>query len=232
MPVYRLTEQLAFPPPHLASDEGLLAIGGDLRPDRLLLAYRNGIFPWYNAGDPILWWSPDPRMILPLDGFHASRSLRKLLRQNRFDVTHDQDFEAVIRACATIPRPTQHGTWITSEMEAAYITLHRLGHAHSVEAWQDGRLTGGIYGVTIGRCFFGESMFSAVPNASKVALATLIEWLTCWSFSLFDCQMSNPHLIRLGAHNVPRPAFLRMLEAYCRQSPSPAAWGTHPASME
>lgn len=231
MPVFRLNEQLGFPPPHLATDDGLLAVGGDLEPERLLLAYRNGIFPWYNDGDPILWWSPDPRVIMPLDGFHVSRSLRKILRQHRFDVTYDQDFRGVIRACATIYRPTQRGTWITPEMEQAYIRLHELGWAHSVECWKNGTLAGGVYGVAIGGCFFGESMFSAAPNASKVALATLVNRLVEWNFSLFDCQVENPHLTSLGARSISRPEFLRQLRRGLEREPSPHAW-TGPGRAE
>ena len=224
MPVYRLSEHLAFPPPHLATEDGLLAVGGDLSPDRLLLAYENGIFPWYNAGDPILWWSPDPRVVLPIDGFHVSRSLRKILRQKRFDITFDRDFARVIEACATIHRPTQRGTWITREMQRAYTTMHELGYAHSVECWQEEKLAGGIYGVSLGTCFFGESMFSAVPNASKVALATLVENLGAWGFTLFDCQVPNRHLGSLGAQEIPRTTFLRLLKQGLHADAPPGAW--------
>lgn len=224
MPVYRLSDQLAFPPPHLATEEGLLAVGGDLCPERLVLAYRNGIFPWYNEGDPILWWSPEPRVVMPLDGFHISRSLRKLLRQKRFEISYNRDFEAVIRACATIERSRQRGTWITPEMERAYVALHELGHAHSAECWHEGKLVGGVYGVAIGGCFFGESMFSAVSNASKVTLATLVEDLAAWGYSLFDCQVANRHLASLGAREIPRHVFLRRLKKGLDREPARYAW--------
>ncbi len=227
MPVYRISDQLLFPPPYLASEEGLLAVGGDLRPERLLLAYRNAIFPWYNDGDPILWWSPDPRVILPLDGLHVSRSLQKILRQGRFEVTFDTDFPAVIDACATIDRRTQRGTWITSDMRDAYIRLHELGYAHSAECRQGGDLVGGIYGVALGGCFFGESMFSRVSNASKVALVTLVERLRTMRYSLFDCQVANPHLLSLGAQETSRARFLRRLEQALTLRTVPGPWCAH-----
>jgi leucyl/phenylalanyl-tRNA--protein transferase len=224
VPVYRLGDQLVFPPPYLASEEGLLAVGGDLRPERLLLAYRNAIFPWYNDGDPILWWSPDPRVILPLDGLHVSRSLQKVLRQGRFEVRFDTDFPGVIDACATIERRAQRGTWITTEMRDAYIRLHELGYAHCAECRQGGELVGGIYGVALGGCFFGESMFSRVSNASKVALVTLVERLRRMGYSLFDCQVANPHLLSLGAQEISRARFLRRLEGALSVKTVPGPW--------
>ncbi|MCS6927523.1 MAG: leucyl/phenylalanyl-tRNA--protein transferase [Candidatus Binatia bacterium] len=211
MPIYRLTTELVFPHPEWATPTGLLAIGGDLSPARLLLAYRSGIFPWYEAGDPILWWSPPRRCIMDPAHFHVSRSLRRLLRQARFTVTFDAAFPQVIEACAQSRLVQQQGTWITPEMIDAYCTLHDLGFAHSAEAWREGRLVGGIYGVSLGRAFFGESMFKYEPNASKVAFATLARQLAEWQFTLIDCQITNPHLLRLGAYEVPRRQFLRQL---------------------
>ncbi len=200
-----------FPPLSLANEEGLLAIGGDLRPERLIMAYRNGIFPWYSEGDPILWWSPDPRCVFFPSQFRPSRSLRKTLRKGNHRVTFDQAFERVIRACASARRG-QSGTWITAEMQNAYIQLHRLGVAHSVETWCGDQLAGGLYGLAIGTVYFGESMFSAQPDASKIALARLMESLTMWGFSLVDCQITSPHLLRLGAREIPRSEFIRRLE--------------------
>ncbi len=201
-----------FPDPALAESEpdGLLAVGGDLHPRRLIGAYRQGIFPWYNPGQPILWWSPDPRMVLFPGRLHVSRSLRKVLRQQRFRITFDQDFAGVIRRCAA-PRPGQSGTWITPEMERAYQRLHEMGLAHSVEAWQAGELVGGLYGVAQGRVFFGESMFSFVSNASKAAFATLVECLQTLDWAVIDCQVHTSHLASLGAELIPRARFLELL---------------------
>ena len=212
MPVFRLTNELVFPAPHLAIREGLLAVGGDLSPERLLLAYRSGIFPWYDEDEPILWWSPDPRMVLLPDDFHMSRSLARTIRGGTFTVTMDTAFREVIEACANAPRPDQDGTWIMPEMVQAYTRLHDLGYAHSVECRQDGRLVGGLYGVSLGRCFFGESMFHEVADASKVALAALVQRTTEWEFTLIDCQVPNPHLVRLGARKMPRKQFLALLQ--------------------
>ncbi len=201
-----------FPDPNLAESEpdGLLAVGGDLHPRRLIRAYRQGIFPWYNPGQPILWWSPDPRMVLFPERLHVSRSLRKVIRQGRFQISFDQDFAGVIRRCAA-PRPGQSGTWITPEMERAYLRLHELGAAHSVEAWQNGELVGGLYGVAQGRVFFGESMFSFASNASKVAFATLVQCLETLGWALIDCQVHTAHLASLGAELIPRARFLEVL---------------------
>ena len=251
MPIYRLTGDLLFPPPHLAED-GLLAVGGDLSVQRLLLAYRHGIFPWYTQGDPILWWSPDPRMILTPQALHRSRRLKRTLRQDVFRVTMDQAFARVIRACATVPRPKQDAeretgaacaaddrpqhsrddTWITEEMEAAYIELHRLGYAHSVEAWHGDTLAGGLYGVSLGGAFFGESMFSRRSNASKVALATAMAHFEAWGIELVDCQVANAHLARLGAYEVPRRQFLRMLERALRAKTRRGVWRLRQAETE
>ncbi len=211
MPIYRLTAELLFPPPDHAEPDGLLAVGGDLSSERLLLAYQMGIFPWYDDGLPILWWSPDPRLILEPADFHLSRRLRRTLRQGRFQVTFDRAFAAVILACATVPRKEQDGTWITAEMRQAYIRLHELGYAHSVETWLEGNLVGGIYGISLGRCFFGESMFSYERDASKTAIAVLVDHLMRWSFHMLDAQVTSPHLISLGAKEIPRKVFLEKL---------------------
>ena len=212
MPVFTLSNKLSFPPPHLAIKEGLLAVGGDLSPERLILAYRNGIFPWYSPGEPILWWSPDPRLVLYPDELRISTSLRKVIKRKRFQITYDKAFDAVIQACAEAKRAYGEGTWITDEMKAAYCALHGQGHAHSVEAWQGERLVGGLYGISIGRVFFGESMFSQVSNASKVAFVTLVENLKRLRFKLIDCQVRTDHLIRFGAREIPRKTFLEQLE--------------------
>jgi leucyl/phenylalanyl-tRNA--protein transferase len=199
----------------LAEPNGLLAFGGDLSPERLENAYRRGIFPWFSAGDPILWWSPDPRTVLFPDRLRISRSLRKRLRRGTYQVTMDRDFSGVIRGCAA-PRDGREGTWILPEMILAYETLHRRGIAHSVEVYQEGLLVGGLYGVAVGRAFFGESMFSRAPDASKVALVHLCEQLQHWGFGLIDCQMRTEHLIRLGAVEISRDALIRRLERLCR----------------
>lgn len=205
-----------FPHPSLALTEpnGLLAAGGDLSPQRLIAAYKQGIFPWYNQGQPILWWSPDPRLVLFPEQLHISRSLRKRLRQGTYQITLDQNFPEVIQACAN-PRYDNEGTWITTEMKTAYIRLHRMGIAHSVEAWEGGKLIGGLYGLSIGRIFFGESMFSQRPDASKVAFVYLCRQLQRWGFPLVDCQIQSEHLQRLGAQTIPRIKFLHWLEQLC-----------------
>ncbi|RTZ97437.1 MAG: leucyl/phenylalanyl-tRNA--protein transferase [Deltaproteobacteria bacterium] len=211
MPVYRLSSELIFPPPDLAMKEGLLAVGGDLSVSRLLLAYANGIFPWYSSGEPILWWSPDPRLVLYPGELTLSRRLNRTLRQGRFQVTCDRAFEQVIRKCASVPRSDQDGTWITEEMIFAYTELHRAGFAHSIETWQNSRLVGGIYGVSLGRCFFGESMFHRVSDASTVALVSLVRQVAEWHFDLIDCQVTTNHLLRMGAREISRDRFLRQL---------------------
>jgi leucyl/phenylalanyl-tRNA--protein transferase len=211
MAVYQLTNDLLFPDPRRANPDGLLAIGGDLRIERLLLAYRLGIFPWYEEGYPILWWSPPRRCIMAPAEFHESHSLRRLLRQGRFTVTFDQAFPAVIRACAETRINEGKGTWITEDMIDAYCALHEAGFAHSTEAWCDGELAGGIYGVSLGAAFFGESMFKRVTNASKAAFAVLARRLTQWNFTIIDCQIANPHLQSLGGYEITRAEFLRRL---------------------
>jgi leucyl/phenylalanyl-tRNA--protein transferase len=212
MPVYQLSEDLAFPSPHLASKEGLLAVGGDLSRSRLLLAYSLGIFPWYSDGEPILWWSPDPRLVLYPDELKITRSLTKVIKKGAFTLTIDRAFDRVINECARVPREKQRGTWIVAEMVEAYCRLHASGFAHSVEAWVDNRLAGGLYGVSLGRCFFGESMFTLVSNASKVAFVALVQYLQALNFTLIDCQISTGHLIRFGAREISRTRYLRELE--------------------
>ena len=194
--------------------DGLLAVGGDLSVTRLLNAYRHGIFPWFGAGDPILWWSPDPRTALFPERIRISRSLKKTLRKGRFSITWDREFDAVIAACAQ-PRSGEGGTWLVPEMVAAYRQLHRHGFAHSVEVWQNGDLAGGLYGIVIGRVFFGESMFTRVSDASKVALVHLCRTLSERGFRLIDCQVLTGHLVRMGAEQVPRGDFVRMLDRWC-----------------
>lgn len=217
-----------FPDPRTAQSEpnGLLAAGGDLAPARLLAAYQRGIFPWYSRADPILWWSPDPRLVLFPAELKISRSLAKVLRNKPYSVRFDTAFDAVIRACAEVPRKGQQGTWITAEMQAAYSTMHRLGYAHSVETWIDGQLAGGLYGLALGRVFYGESMFSLKPDASKIALAHLCVHLAQLGFGIIDCQMETPHLASLGARPIPRDAFIaeveRLAQAESRLGPWPA----------
>jgi leucyl/phenylalanyl-tRNA--protein transferase len=211
MPIFRLTEEVVFPPPRLASEGGLLAVGGDLTTARLLLAYENGIFPWYGEGEPILWWSPDPRFVLFPDRLKISRSMRGLLKKNLFTVTFDTRFPEVVAACRDARRGRGEGTWITAAMMEAYIRLYELGLAHSVEAWRGGSLAGGLYGVSLGKCFFGESMFTNVPNASKAAFILLVERLRKHDFLFIDCQVYTDHLHSLGAEMVDRECFLRLL---------------------
>jgi len=208
-----LGRRIAFPPLEtaLARPNGLLAAGGDLSSERLLAAYGAGIFPWYGEGEPILWWSPDPRMVLFPRELVVSRSLAKTLRNKSYEVRADTDFAGVIRGCAA-PRGQEPGTWITAGMIAAYERLHRLGHAHSIETWIDGRLAGGLYGVAIGRAFYGESMFTRVPDASKIALVHLVRQLDRWQFGAIDCQMQTEHLARFGARPIPRSEFSRILK--------------------
>ena len=220
-----LHDDTPFPPVEqaLRTPNGLLAAGGKLAPARLLQAYHHGIFPWFNAGDPILWWSPDPRMVLFPGEFRTSRSLHKTLRKKTYETRIDTAFEQVMRACAA-PRGGQAGTWIHEEMIAAYTELHRMGMAHSVEAWQGDELVGGLYGVGIGRMFFGESMFSRSPDASKVALAHLAAQLRRWNFGMIDCQMNTPHLASLGAREIPRTEFIRRLQELIHYPDASSPW--------
>jgi len=214
-----------FPDP-LKDDPGdLVAVGGDLSADRLIAAYSKGIFPWYGPGGPILWWSPDPRLILVPQEIHVARRLKRVIRQGRFELSVNMAFERVIQGCACTPRKGGGGTWITPEMRRAYVRLHRLGVAHSVEAWSEGRLGGGIYGLALGRAFFGESMFTTITNGSKVALVCLSRLLAQKGFTVFDCQQTSAHLLRCNAFEVPRRNFLQLLQqALAAGPPDSAMW--------
>jgi len=227
VPVFRLDERLIFPSPDLA-EEGLLAVGGDLSPDRLLLAYAMGIFPWYDEGQPILWHSPDPRLVLQADDLHVPRSLERTLRRGTFRITFDAAFGRVVDACAAAVRPGQEGTWITGEMRRAYKRLHRLGYAHSAEAWRGDRLAGGLYGVSLGGAFFGESMFAREPDASKAAFVSLVRQLQRWGITLIDCQVATEHLARFGAHEWPRERFLAALGRALELPTRRGRWSTEP----
>jgi len=224
MPVYQLEKEPIFPYPHLAEASGLLAVGGDLSVERLVQAYAHGIFPWYSHGDPILWWSPDPRMVLYPDRFKASKSLRRAVKKEHFEVTFDRHFPEVIRACADRPREGQDGTWITPEMTDAYIALHDQGFAHSVEIFAQGDLVGGLYGVSLGKAFFGESMFYTARDASKVALFHLVDRLQQWEFQLIDAQVETDHLKQFGAINIPREEFLVQLGEALKSSTIKGKW--------
>jgi leucyl/phenylalanyl-tRNA--protein transferase len=228
MPVFKLTHDSVFPPVHWASKIGLLAVGGDLSPRRLLEAYRQGIFPWYSEAEPILWWSPDPRFVLLPEELKITRSMRQFLKKDTVRVTYDRNFPAVIAACQK-PRPQREATWITPEMQAAYIRLHEQGFAHSVEAWQEDVLVGGLYGVSLGRCFFGESMFSTVSNASKAALIDLVGRLKALDFSLMDCQVYTAHLESFGGRHIPRNEFMVLLKKALKQETLLGNWGSHQA---
>jgi leucyl/phenylalanyl-tRNA---protein transferase len=221
----RNLNDLRFPPVDQASPEGLLAVGGDLRPERLLEAYRHGIFPWYNDDQPILWWSPDPRTVLFPEKLHISRSLKRSFRPGIFTVTLDRCFNEVVRQCAG-PRPQypEGGTWITPAMFEAYSALHDDGYAHSVETWKDGTLVGGLYGVAIGGAFFAESMFTRADDASKVALVCLVRQLCTWGFRIMDCQQSSPHVLRFGAEEIPRRAYIGHLATACSLSGRRGRW--------
>lgn len=223
MPVFRLTEELIFPPVALSEANGLLAVGGDLAPERLILAYANGIFPWFEEEQPILWWSPDPRLVLFPEKLHVSRTMRQILKQKIFAVTYDRCFREVITACRASRREEKE-TWITEAMVDAYCRLHDQGIAHSVEAWHKGELAGGLYGVALGRCFFGESMFTRVGNASKTALITLVRALQERCFLLIDCQVDSPHLRSLGAEQIPRKLFLTTMTAALQEAAQSGHW--------
>lgn len=230
MTLYRLDRRLLFPPAHEAEENGLLAVGGDLSAERLILAYENGIFPWYSKGQPILWHSPDPRMVLLPGAITVPRSLRKRARQAPYRLTLDRAFAKVVAACGATPRPGQNDTWITSEMKDAYVELHRRGVAHSVEAWLDGRLVGGLYGLSLGAVFFGESMFALEPDASKLAFVALCERLVQWSIGLVDCQVYTPHLARFGAEEWPRARYLTALRRALRSPTRPGPWSFESAA--
>ena len=225
MPVYWLQEDLlAFPHPDQAERNGLLAVGGDLSPERLLLAYRHGIFPWYNPEDPILWWSPDPRFVLYPEELKVSRSMRPYFNQQKFRLTTDQRFEEVMRLCGDTLRPGQGGTWISEEMVEGYVRLHELGYAHSVEVWQGDQLAGGLYGIALGKCFFGESMFAHVSNASKFGFIALVRRLQEWGYQLIDCQQETGHLSSLGARPIPRKEFLAFLDENAENPTQARSW--------
>ncbi len=216
MPIFRLDHRPVFPPPAMAEPEGVLAIGGDLSVERLLAAYASGIFPWFDPEGPILWWSPDPRAVLELDALRVSRRLARTIRQGRFEVRFDSSFSKVISACARTPRAHETGTWITQDIQDAYNRLFDLGLASCAESWQDGRLVGGIYGVRLGRAFFGESMFHTERDASKVALAAMVARLKREGVTLFDCQVATDHMLSMGAHEIPREVFLARLSEAIR----------------
>jgi leucyl/phenylalanyl-tRNA---protein transferase len=224
MPVYQLPDEILFPPVEHAVKSGLLAVGGDLSPERLLAAYREGIFPWYAEGEPILWWSPDPRFVLFPPELHVSRSMRQFMKKGFLRISFDENFRGIIAACQK-PRPRQNGTWITHEMQEAYVALYDLGYAHSVEVWHEEKLVGGLYGVSLGRIFFGESMFSMMANASKAAFITLISRLRKLGIDLIDCQLETPHLGSLGARPIPRREFCRLLRESLKHETLRGNWG-------
>jgi leucyl/phenylalanyl-tRNA--protein transferase len=225
MSPHDFASQYPFPDPRKADAEGLIAYGGDLAPQRVLAAYAQGIFPWpYDASSPLLWFSPDPRMVLRPAELHISRSLQRTINKRLFDVRFDTAFAEVITQCATVKRPGQKGTWITDAMIRAYIRLHEMGFAHSAEAWSEGKLAGGLYGVSLGAAFFGESMFAKRPDASKVAFVHLVRQLQAWDFQLFDCQVHTEHVARLGATPWPRTRFLKTLEKALEQPTRKGPW--------
>jgi leucyl/phenylalanyl-tRNA--protein transferase len=224
MPIFALNEQIIFPPVNLAERSGILAVGGDLSPERLIEAYRRGIFPWYSEGDPIIWWSPDPRFVLFPAETYISKTMRQVLRRKVFEVSFDRDFRAVMRGCQG-PRKREKGTWITEEMMEAYIRLHESGIAHSIETWQNGELMGGLYGISLGRCFFGESMFTRVSNASKAAFITLSMRLRELGFVIIDCQVYTSHLESLGARHITRDEYIAILEEGLMYETIQGSWG-------
>jgi len=215
-----------FPNPDSATPEGIVAVGGNLSPGMLLSAYSQGIFPWYSDGDPIIWWSPDPRCVIFTDELHVSKSMKKLLRRGQFHITLDRRFRNVITACKKIPRTGQNGTWITDAMLEAYIVMHDLGYAHSVEVWEGKWFAGGMYGISLGNFFFGESMFSLIPNASKAAIIHLNDIIRKMGFLLIDCQIYSAHLQTLGARMIARDEFLRLLEEGLKSETHRGNWGT------
>ena len=224
MPVFLLSEHINFPPPHFSRKDGLLAIGGDLSRERLLLAYQKGIFPWYSHDEPILWWSPDPRMVLYPEELHISRRLRRTIRQNLFKITMDKEFFRVIKSCAETRLDKDQPTWIVPEMIHAYCQLHEEGYAHSVEAWYHGKLAGGLYGLATGKCFSGESMFTSVTDASKTAFVYLVTFLKLLGFQMIDCQVKTLHLMSFGAREIPRKIFLKQLEKAVESSRVRGKW--------
>ena len=225
MPVYQLIPDITlFPPAEEAEADGLLAVGGDLTKTRLLSAYRQGIFPWYEVGQPILWWCPDPRLVLFPEDLKISKSLGKVLRKDEFEIRFDSTFENVIKACADVRTKQGKGTWIIHEMQQAYNELHQEGYAHSVESWLNGELVGGLYGISLGQCFFGESMFSTVNDSSKVALVALAEFSKQVGIKIIDCQMTTKHLLSLGAKEIDRKSFLRKLNQYLEKPDIKGSW--------
>ena len=224
MAVYVLGEEIAFPPPTAATPEGIVAVGGDVRPERLVAAYASGIFPWPVEGYPLLWFSPDPRFVLRPGEVRVGRSLGKAIRRDRYRISADEAFTEVIDACAHSPRPGQDGTWITPDLRDGYVRLHQLGLAHSIEAWEGPRLVGGLYGVSLGAAFFGESMFATEPDASKVAFATHCRVLDAWAFQFVDCQVHTPHLERFGATRWPRSEFLAALDRALDEPTRRGSW--------
>jgi leucyl/phenylalanyl-tRNA--protein transferase len=226
MPVFRLSEKKTFPPPHFAEPEGLLAVGGDLSERRILLAYQMGIFPWFTDDEPILWWSPDPRLLLYPPDIHVSGRLNRTIRQGAFKITCDTAFDRVIRACASVRTENFQETWIGQQMIDAYCRLSNSGYAHSVEVWNEGKLVGGLYGLSLGGSFFGESMFSYVSNSSKIALVMLARFLNALSFDLIDCQVKTDHLKRMGGVEVSRSLFLRQLHESMKRRTLKGSWQT------
>ncbi len=228
VPVFRLNRQLLFPPPALAEPSGLLAVGGDLSPERMILGYKSGIFPWYSEGEPICWHSPDPRFVLEPASLHVPRSLAKILRRGDYEIRLDSRFDEVVRRCATSIRPGQSGTWITRGMQLAYTRLHEQGVAHSAEAWSDGMLVGGLYGISLGGVFFGESMFADAPDASKCAFVTLVSWLAQRGCQLIDSQVHTKHLARFGGVQWARERYLDRLAELVHAPGVPAPWCLDP----
>ncbi|MBA4371318.1 MAG: leucyl/phenylalanyl-tRNA--protein transferase [Thermodesulfovibrio sp.] len=231
MPVFALGEDPVFPPPELADPDGLLAVGGDLSPERIIQAYTRGIFPWYSEDSPILWWSPDPRLVLFPGELKLSRSLRQVIRRDDFRVTFDTAFKDVITGCASVKRGHEDGTWITEDMMHAYCLLHEQGYAHSVESWYGDELAGGLYGISLGRIFFGESMFATRPNSSKVAFAALVERLTAAGYALIDCQVKTRHLQSFGAREISGDEFRKILRRVVGLLPVDAPWDAKTALM-
>jgi leucyl/phenylalanyl-tRNA--protein transferase len=223
MPIFELNEKIIFPPVHLAEKNGILAVGGDLSPERLTAAYSQGIFPWYSKGEPIIWWSPDPRFVLFPRELQVSKTMRQVLRRKIFEITMDEDFSGVIQGCQE-PRKQEQGTWITREMRDAYLNLHEIGIAHSIESWRDGELAGGLYGVSLGKCFFGESMFARASNASKAAFITLVRKLDALDFLIIDCQVYTEHLFSLGGRFISRDEYLDILSNGLRHRTIQGSW--------
>jgi leucyl/phenylalanyl-tRNA--protein transferase len=224
MPVYQLPKEAIFPHPSEAVEDGLLAIGGDLSPERLVIAYASGIFPWYGVDDPILWWSPNPRLVLYPEKFKVSKSLKQTLRNKPFDIRIDFAFEEVIQNCSKVPRKGQNGTWITPEMIEAFVKMHRLGLAHSIEVWEGNKLVGGLYGLSLGKVFFGESMFHKRKDASKIAFYYLSQLALKWDFKFIDCQVTNSHLLSLGAEEIDRDDFLDQLADALEEETKHGVW--------